>query len=299
MADEPSQVTPTPTTPPLTPEQKKHILAAVETVGKEVLTEVESGTFSWRNILIVAASFLLGSGATGTGAYFAMAPSSPAPVPRDAIILPKRIDVKLGHAATIKADVAGDVSGLTWLAPDGGDWMADGNVSASFTGWSVGDYPVIGVGVQGGKPVLARTIIGVGIDPAPPNPTPPAPVPPTPVPPAPTSPLTVQLQAAYTADPGSPVAKSGQKVLLQGLYEAMIDHAKATTIATTGALLADLQTVAGQMLAPKTLIDVRKIIAVEIAAAIGTDATAKLDPDLRPKAVDAFTRIAKSLSEVK
>jgi hypothetical protein len=303
VPDEIKQPEPATSVPPLTPQQKQHILAAVEKVGTEVVSELESGSFTWRNLLIVLTSLLVGGGVAGTGTYFAARPGDPLPAPRDAIIFPKRIEVKLGHAARITPDVAGDVTGLTWLAPDSGDWFTDTNSTAAFTAWSTGDYPVIGVGIQGGKIVFGRTTIGVTRDdpapvPPPPNPTPPDPPkpPPTPVPP---SPLTAKFQAAYTADPATATTKSGQKILLQGLYEAMVDHAKLTTIATAGALLADLKTVAGQMIAPNSLVELRKVIAAEIASSIGTDAQAKLDPDLRGKAVDAFTRIAKSLSEVK
>lgn len=134
-----------------------------------------------------------------------------------------------------------------------------------------------------------------GPPPVPPGPTPPIP----PIPPQPTNPLTVRLQAAYQSDLSPVSAKAGQKMLLQGLYEAMIEHAKKPEILTTSDLLADLKSAANGLIAPGALIEIRKVISAEISQALGTETSTRLDPDLRPRAVELFARIAKALSEVR
>jgi len=144
-------------------------------------------------------------------------------------------------------------------------------------------------------------VVGNPPDPGP-GPKPPDPKPPDPKPPGPDnkpSVLTAKLQAAYTADTSAPSVKAGAKVMLQGLYEAMIDHSRQPAITTTGELLSDMKKVAEKMIAPGALIEVRKVISAEIATSLGTNPDLKLDPDLRPRAIEVFTRIAKSLSEVK
>lgn len=144
--------------------------------------------------------------------------------------------------------------------------------------------------------------------PVPPVPVPPVPIPPVPVPPLPST-LTYKLQAAYAMEFAHPTVKSGQKYALQGLYEAMADHAKDPSLTTAAELMNDLRKVAygdktkippvPGMIREDVLLELRKAIALEVAAALGVDTASRLDPDLRPRAVDVFTRIAKSLSEVK
>lgn len=141
-------------------------------------------------------------------------------------------------------------------------------------------------------------------DPVPPGPgptppTPPNPNPPTPVPPAPTSELAKKLQKAYDADPAAINVKTIQKDNLRGLYLAMVDHAANKSIVNTSDLLADLKAASASMVPATALIEMRKVNAAEIAAALGNDTDTKLDPDYRPKAIDVFGRIAKSLGEVK
>lgn len=137
--------------------------------------------------------------------------------------------------------------------------------------------------------------------PVPPTPVPPVPVPPVPVPPAPepTSELAKKLQACWAADPTNMVVKTSQRALIVGLYEAMVGHAKNEKVATTGDLLGDLKVQAAEMLLPTALIECRRIIGAEVAAALGTDPATVLDAPLRGKAVDVFGRIAKAMAEVK
>lgn len=181
--------------------------------------------------------------------------------------------------------LAAQAKGKVYIAP-----MAAGKYKVE--AWTAKDF-------GGGKAVpsdIAVCWVQVGEAPNPPDPKPPDPKPPEPKPP---SALTVKLQAAYTADAAPASTKAGAKVMLQGLYEAMADHTKDTKISTTGQLLDDLKVVAKKMIAPEALIECRKVISAEIAVNLGTNPDAKLDPDLRPRAIETFQKIARSLGEVK
>lgn len=135
--------------------------------------------------------------------------------------------------------------------------------------------------------------------PAPPKPAPPQPKPDPPAPPAPTDPLTFSLQAAYSADPMLPSIKRGQLVLLTGLAQEMVTHAQDLKILTSADLMADYSKAAGGMILRNSLLEMRKVIAGEVKRVLGSDPAAKLDPTLRPLAVDCFTRIAAALERVR
>lgn len=142
---------------------------------------------------------------------------------------------------------------------------------------------------------IATCWVVVGDVPAPPKPTPP--VPPKPVPPTPDA-FTAALKKCFDADPAAATAKNGQRILLQGLYEAMADHARDAQFENTGQLLAKLRDVASKMISPGMLVECRKLIAAEVVATIG-DENSPYDAATRAKGVAVFTKIAKALSEVR
>ncbi len=222
-------------------------------------------------------------------------PAPPLPEPDDwgEAALPSEIKAKAGRQVTLEAKVKGE---CRWLVPPGSpcDRTEKGRTLA-VTPIEAVDFAIGVVSIPDG--VVTWTTIKA----APPAPKPPGPGPnpPTPIPPAPASPLTIKLQAAYLADAVQPTAKDGQRMLLKGLYEAMTDHARKPEIVTTTDLLADLKAVSSQIVPASALVELRKIISAEVVAALGTTPAAKLDPELRPKAVDVFAKIAKSLGEVK
>lgn len=219
-------------------------------------------------------------------------PSPPDPDDWGGDMLPAETQAQAGRMVKLKAKVKKCV----WLVPPGSPCDSDAvGDSLYLTPSAARDFPIAVISLPDGA--YCWTIVKA----SPPVPVPPPePAPPTPTPPAPTpSALTLKLQAAYTADAALPAVKDTQRITLKGLYEAMADHANNPAIATTTDLLADLKTVSGQLVQPNALVEVRKVISAEIVSALGTTPGAKLDPDLRPRAVGVFTRIAKSLGEVK
>ena len=131
---------------------------------------------------------------------------------------------------------------------------------------------------------------------APSPPTPPTP----PTPPPPTDPLAIQLQAAYSADPGAPDAKATQLAILYGVYAAMTEHCKTdTTLKSLGDVLAATHRTAKDMkMLPLVLIEVRKLIAADVAT-LGSSPGAPFDATLRASTVITFGRIAKALEIIR
>lgn len=117
--------------------------------------------------------------------------------------------------------------------------------------------------------------------------------------------LFARMQAAYTADPAPPDLKNLQRTSLVGLYQAMAIRARKQVYVTTTDLLEAMRDSATDLLEeekdkPTALIQVRKeVVAGELVAALGTDPEAKLDPHLRPKAIETYNRLAQSLGGVK
>ena len=229
-------------------------------------------------------------------------PTPPSPDPDDwgEVILPLEVKADVGRMVVIEAKTKGE---CRWLIPPGSpcDRFESGK-KLSLTPSAAVDFAVGVVSIPDGTVAWSR-IKAAPPAPKPPEPKPPEPKPPTPpdplpIPPAPISALTAKLQAAYKVDAAPPTIKDGQRKLLKGLYEAMVDHAKNPAIATTTDLLADLRTVSAQFVPATALVEMRKVISAEIVASIGTVPGAKLDPELRPKATEVFARIAKSLGEV-
>lgn len=139
--------------------------------------------------------------------------------------------------------------------------------------------------------VCVVTIVGEPQPPPPPEP----PVPPPPPPPA--DPLTAALQLCYNQDPQLQPIKAAHLQRMIGLYQAMTIHAADKGITKLADLLSDYQKTAAGM--PNELIGCRKLVAAEIAAALGTNTNAMLDDAMRQRAVDLFARLAKAASGVK
>jgi hypothetical protein len=212
------------------------------------------------------------------------------------IEVPAEVKGQPGSFVTITAKTTGKT--VKWVPLDPGlnlfpvDLLKDTHTAVA-TAPLAGEYRVMAYTAIDGEPtgpVICKVILG--------NPKPPEP-PKPPVPPVPTDPLAKALQAAYDGDKAATATKNGQRILLVGLYEAMADHAKNMAIKTAGDLLKDLRDVGGQMIAPGALIECRKLISGEVSTILGTNPAAALDPDLRPKAIDVFTRISKALAEVR
>lgn len=123
-----------------------------------------------------------------------------------------------------------------------------------------------------------------------------------PVPPA--DKLQQRMQAAYTADKAPHDVKAQQKVTLVGLYEATAIVARQKKHEKVGDLLEAMHRIASQLLEeergkPVALVQIRKeIVAGELAATLGTDPDAKLEP-LRVSAVNVFNRCANALGGCK
>jgi len=221
------------------------------------------------------------------------APVPPMPIPPPEpddwgeAALPLEVKAESGRMIVVEAKIKGDCRWL--IPPDSPCDRFESGKKLSLTPSAAVDFAVGVVSIPDG--VVSWTRIKAA-KPAP-VPPPPDPKPPTP----PVSPLTAKLKAAYLADAAPIAVKAGQMAALKGLYEAMADHAKNPAIVTTTDLLADLRAVSSQMIPPTALVEVRKAISAEINLSLGSTPAAKLDPDLRPRAVDVFARIAKSLGE--
>ncbi len=259
---------------------------------------------------VLIALFGLGS---SVATYFATAKApDPPPIPPE-ISIAAEFYTDVGELVELPTTTTG--TRVRWRSCDKGLQLIDGlpdlitRKSALAVACKPGVYRVeCWTAINGEPSKIYRASVTVGQPTPPPNPPlppdpgplPPAPpTPPVPPTPGPTSELGKKLQVCWTADATALVVKNSQKSLIIGLYEAMADHAKNTAITTTGELLGDLKTQAAAMLLPSALTECRKIISAEIATALGTDPAAKLDPVLRPKAIDVFTRVAKAVQEVK
>lgn len=154
--------------------------------------------------------------------------------------------------------------------------------------------------------VLVTTPDGVHrlklIAPGPPQPLPlppgPGPTPPpTPPPVPPSDPLVLKLQAAADLDTRDPAKKRTDLLDLVELYRQATDLAAKAEVTTTGELVARVRQ-ASAILGIEGLTDVRRVIAAELAAGIGT-ADVPLTADSRKAAAIIFTKIKAALEQVK
>ena len=214
---------------------------------------------------------------------------------------PAKVDLKLATNLTIEAGklaiLTAETEAMTvsWDIPLGVD--AD---EASLTTKRLvctanpGSYVINCALLADGKIIFRKTQLIVTPPPGPPTP---------PVPPTPPDALTLVLQAAYTADAGTPDQKTTWKTALWSVYAAMGDHCdKLPATATVKDLLSDLQTsVRNPAILPdvNSLNGVRKAIALETGRALGINGAQVLDPVTRQAAKDLFKHVATSLQQVK
>lgn len=214
------------------------------------------------------------------------------PAPDIAIVQPEAIRAP-GEYVTLTAKT--EAKEVLWIPKDEGLQVLPSNLlkdSKTFCCIAAkpGKYRVLAIAALADRPVWSEAVLVVaGPDPGPPPVPPPPPV---------VDDLVKRFQAAYATDPSA--AKRGQLINLIGLYAAMTDHAGDPSITTTKALLDDLRKVAGELVLPGVLTELRKVISAEIAAALGEPSeSARLDPATRTKAVDTFRKISKALEQVK
>lgn len=210
------------------------------------------------------------------------------------LTLPAEVKAKPGEFVVIRATTEGKI--VRWVFLDSGisllpgELLKDNSTAVAF-GLRPGAYRLLAYSAKGDDPTLpavCKVIIESDTPPSPPEPVPP------------TDPLASKLQAAYTADKADPVSKGVALRSLIGLYQAMTDHTRTdTSLKTLGDVLGDLQRTAKTLIAAEALIEVRKVISAEIAAALGTSPVLTLDAVLRGKAVDTFSRVAKALEAVR
>ena len=210
------------------------------------------------------------------------------------LTLPLEVKAKPGEFVVIRAKT--DCKLVRWVLLDPGISVLPGELlkeqaTTVVFGLRPGAYRLLAYSAKDDEPTLpafCKVTIEADTPPPPPDPVPPS------------DPLAAKLQAAYTADKGDPAAKRNALPPLIGLYQAMQDHARTdATIKTVGDLLSDLQRTAKVLIAPEALIEVRKLISAEIAAALGTSPALAFDATLRARAVDTFGRIAKALEALR
>lgn len=222
-----------------------------------------------------------------------------APAPPAAVLkLPAELKVEAEKAVQLEATTDGKAvrwkvldPGIVLIPPDATDkkvWVY-GSRAGRYRVWAwtaIGDMP---------SEIVETIIVVAGVPGPGPGPGP------GPVPPAD---LVGRLQAAYAADSAAATIKKSQLALLSGLYEAMAEHTVrkdaggAYVVKTTDKLRGDLAELAKQMILPGALVDVRKVIAGEVAATLGAESV-ELSPAMRAAAGDLFKRIAGGLDQVK
>ncbi len=255
-------------------------------------------------------TWLMVASAGGAGGYAVTRSATPPTDPPEAIVVPG--EVKGSPLSAIRITAVTDGAKVRWRAIDSGLLLIDGADSKTQTvvACRPGKYRVECWSAVAGEPtaiyLVTVTVSGPDPEPIPPPPLPPVPPPgpdpPLPNPPhpptPPVDPFQAKCQAAYDVDQASAATKRGQLSLMVGLYQEMGKHSQDATITTTGDLLSDYRKVAGSMLSPTVLIELRKLIAAEVAATFGTESAA-LDTAMRSKAVGLWDRLAKTLGEVK
>ncbi|MCS6864832.1 MAG: hypothetical protein RMJ56_06710 [Gemmataceae bacterium] len=154
---------------------------------------------------------------------------------------------------------------------------------------AVGDVP--------SEPVRCVVVIRAAPQPppAPPEPSPPPRPPPTP-PPAPPDALYAKLSAAYNADPAPRETKSEHAKDLAALYRAAAKLTDDPGIPTTGELLRRVRDAAGILIGPQALLEIRRIVASELASLLPTDAP--LTAAQRQSAAQLFRKLASCLEEL-
>ena len=122
---------------------------------------------------------------------------------------------------------------------------------------------------------------------------------PEPKPPEPVDPLTRKLREALQADSAEPAKKREYVAALSGFYSAMAKHVSTDQVATVGDLLSDYRKAIPAVLPESAIPAVRKICGEEVATIAGDDPERKIDPSLKSKLVDLFTRLTFALDASK
>lgn len=249
-------------------------------------------------------TWLMVASAGGAGGYAVTRSATPPAEPAEAIVVPA--EVKGAPLSAIRISAVTDGVRVRWRAVDSGLLLIDGADSKAQTvvACKPGKYRVECWSAVGGEPtaIYLVTVTVSGPDPEPIPPPPPGPDPPLPNPPHPPTPpidlFRAKCQAAYDVDAAAVATKRGQLSLMVGLFQEMVKHSQDSGITTTGDLLSDYRKVAASMLSPTVLIELRKLIAAEVAATFGTESAA-LDATMRAKATALWDRLAKTLGEVR
>lgn len=211
------------------------------------------------------------------------------------LTLPQEVKGKPGEFLVIKADTPSPTvrfvlldPGLSLFPPD---LLKDAKVCVVYAP-KPGRYRVLAFCAKGDEPSQPVTVQVIIEGDTPTPPTPPAP--------GPVDPLAQRFQATYTADKGDPAANRTQLSNLTGLYQAVAEISRDPThFKTMGDVLTELQATARAMVRPDVLVELRKLIAAEVNATLGTNAALTLDAVKRAQVTDCFTRIAKALEQVK
>lgn len=232
-------------------------------------------------------------------ALAALLVASAARAQEPAIDLPKALEVEAGDAVEIKSNC----KQLTWaVVPPGGlvlfrEYDPDAaKVILRVLPKSRGPFTLVVCGALGDRVKMATCVLTLKGEPLP---GPPGPGP-QPVPPPPADPLAQKLQAAYGAAPAAEAAtRDADRQRLATLYRAMVEHCDNPDSRTLADLLADLKGESSRQVPADRLVELRRAIAAEIAAALGKSPSAPLTPESRRAAADLFGRIAAALLQLK
>jgi hypothetical protein len=162
--------------------------------------------------------------------------------------------------------------------------------TAVVTAMKAGRYRLLCWTADNNVPSPAAEVVIVVIDdngPPPPDPTPPD------------TGFFVDLKRLYDADKSED--KSTTLAKLTGFYKALAGYISKPDSVTVGDFRNDWQAAMNEVLGDvpaDSLSDCRRLIGQKIGAALGSDADAKLDPDIRPKAKSALTEITTALDKL-
>jgi hypothetical protein len=135
--------------------------------------------------------------------------------------------------------------------------------------------------LRGAIDALNRKLADLGVNPV----VPPGP---GPKPPDPADPLAAAVRAAYAADPAA--TKAEQSRTLAELYRQAADLTGDAAVTTAAQLMSRIRS-AGAALRIDGLEAVRKLIAAECAAQLGTDLDAAMTAEVRLRARVLFLRV--------
>jgi hypothetical protein len=204
----------------------------------------------------------------------------------------KVADVKaaVGDWILLRAETDGKV--VRWKAIDRGLRIAPPELALRdprttlATAGKPGKYRVVCVTAKGDVPSeIIEFVVTVEAD----GPDPP-------MPPEPADQLSKSLREAFNADPGEAAEKREHVIALAGFYAAMAKHVATDQVSTVGDLLSDYRAAIPALLPEAALPAVRQACGKEVATLAGEDPDRKIDPTLKSKLVDLFTRLSAALA---